>query len=231
MNDILVQPFFSKKEVALTIRNLFNMRGVWDNRGATKVPYRNGSWYTVGSSLYLDLLSESQLPAYLAKVQYFNQIMRQSFAQDLFSIRASIKRLYFPGQEVEHLADYYKGAGYPGFSIMPPEETFAAEFAVFHKDERWKTFTHMGDFPFKGFENHFSFTIPLALPIQGGGMNLVHEELGVQPYYYDVGFCYLHSGAFLHQVMSFPSPVTPLDWRITIQGHGFTYKNTVYLYW
>lgn len=231
MSQILVQPYLNQFELAFIIQNLFRNKALWDNRAVVKVPYRNGAWYTIGASLYLDLTHKSQLEAYGAKVSYFNKVLRNNFSVELYQLKDRIKTLYYPDQEVKFLAEDFTPAGLPGFSIMPPEETFQAEFAAVHKDERWRTLKLLPGFPFQEFTNHFSFTIPLALPIAGGGMNIDTGNSELTPYIYKVGNCYLHAGDFYHQVMEFLNPVTPLDWRITIQGHGFQVENNIYLYW
>lgn len=234
ITDILIQPFFENIERAFIIQNLFRNKSLWDNRAIVKVPYRNGAWFTLGTSLYLDLNSVEQFTPYQHKAAYFNRIMRNCFSIELYQIKEKIHRLYFPDNEIKYLSDEFPHIGFPGFSIMPPEETFQAPFAMVHKDERWKAFEVMPDFPFpyKEIHGHFSFTIPLAIPVAGGGMNIAREgNKELVPLMYDVGKCYLHSGLFLHQVREFQHPVTPLDWRITIQGHGFAYNDIVYLYW
>ncbi|HLX03775.1 MAG TPA: hypothetical protein VKS80_16840 [Trinickia sp.] len=92
-----------------------------------------------------------------------------------------------------------------------------------------------------------SFTLPLCLPREGAGMKLwplgldalAHldragqlERLGTSAtrfVAYRAGTLFLHSGTCFHQARGLP--VTPGDYRITLQGHGVWLDGEWRLFW
>lgn len=230
------EEFFSRETCAAMLRMLFDRRALWENRQDRTLPYRNGNWFTLGASMYLDLKSQDTFPAYVQKLDYFNRVLGQVFKDFHLSFQRVFRDrcILGPDSRLIMLADIYPYASYPGFHIFAPEETLQMPFAKDHVDKQWEAFAHMPGFPFPLAElKHFSFTLPLALPYQGGGMAIPSEFEGEpdHAYMYLEGNLYKHSGQFRHLVLPFKGPVTPLDWRITYQGHGFYHNDTAYLYW
>lgn len=235
-NEIRVlEEFFGVDTCAKILRLLFDRRKLWENRQQRKLPYRNGNWFTLGASMYLDCISKETFPAYVQKMFYFNRILRQNFWPEL----ALFLELFSQktGQEAKWLRDVFEYSSYPGFHIFPPEETLQTPFGKDHRDLQWEAFPQMPGFPFKLEEcTHISFTLPLALPYQGGGMAVPQDDndpLGApaKAFQYQEGNLYVHSGQFRHIVLPYLAPVTPLDWRITLQGHGLIHNGITYLYW
>ncbi|MGV2287307.1 hypothetical protein AAHK20_01215 [Trinickia sp. YCB016] len=92
-----------------------------------------------------------------------------------------------------------------------------------------------------------SFTLPLCLPREGAGMklwplgldDLAHLDRAGQLerlrtsatrfVAYRPGTLFLHSGTGFHQARGFP--VTPGDYRITLQGHGVWLADEWQLFW
>lgn len=233
------EEFLDVESCAWLLRRLFDRKKLWENRQARKLPYRNGNWFTLGASMYLDLHDEKTFPAYALKVDYFNRVLRQNFRAWEEGFLKRFQAISTAPPEIKMLADVYEYAALPGFHIFPPEETLQVFFGKVHCDHQWKAFEKMPKFPFAMGDiaaTHFSFTLPLALPYQGGGMAIPTEHDPsktpvFEPYMYEEGNLYVHSGQFPHYVLPYRSPVTPLDWRITYQGHGFLHQNTAYLYW
>lgn len=218
--------------LAQILRALFDRQALWEDRSSTRPPYRNGSWYTLGASIYLDLTEASQLDSFTSKTLYFNGILRNTLGM--------FYRDFLHELKVTHnlpwvfLADKYPLAPLPGFHIFPPEETLQMPFGKTHQDLQWEALWQMPGFTPPKEVEHFTFTLPLVMPYQGGGM-LIPSAVGddMDFFFYEEGNLYVHSGQFPHQVLPIKGPVIPLDWRITFQGHGYTdlATKTSYLYW
>lgn len=230
--------FLNRAESASLLRVLFDRRHFWEAREERKVNYRNGDWYTLGTSLYLDLKSEKQFPEYVNKTAYWKRIMREPFFRGPLDIfRKKLSAQVFRGikdVDVQFLADVPGlPVGYPGFHIFPGFENLVAFFGRKHKDLQWEQLFKIpqvqGFFEGKEVGSHFSLTLPLLLPFLGGGL-LRGEKLDNFTEYKQ-GSLYLHSGQEDHAIAPFSSPVLPCDWRITLQCHGFVVGNIVYLYW
>lgn len=231
----VIEGFCPTQTCAHILRDLFDRKHLWEDRSLTGKPlYRNGHWFTLGASVYMDLTSEAAVPAFAQKTGYFNFIMRSVFPEFYSMFLENFART-LPGSNVQFLNDIHDFAPLPGFHIFPPEETLQAPFGKIHTDIQWQALERLPDFPFPGAKmHHFTFTLPLVMPYQGGGMLIPAKEGAEMPtefYFYEEGNLYIHSGQFPHQVLPLRAPVTPLDWRITFQGHGFTIDNKTYLYW
>jgi hypothetical protein len=81
------------------------------------------------------------------------------------------------------------------------------------------------------FSSPFSFTVPLSLPDNIGGLDYVDEEGQEQYKPYTVGNIYISSGLFLHRIAN-PIPFKEGQTRITLQGHGalLSFSNTAVIY-
>lgn len=221
-----IKGFFNRKECALIVRNLWDRRVLWESREDRKVNYRNGQWFTLGSTLYLDLKDESGFVDYQTKVDYFNQILESDFGGMLDEVKSRLKKHF--GIDVKFLSEVFKPAGLPGFHIFGPEETNQVFFGKVHQDKQWEALLQMPNFPFpKLFDCEvWSFTIPLVLPFLGGGMNYGGEVVS-----YSEGDCYMHDGLTDHSIAPYVWPVLPMDWRVSIQAHGIEHQGCLYLYW
>lgn len=246
----VVEGFCPTESCAQILRELFDRRKLWEDRSLSGRPvYRNGQWFTLGASVYMDLATgegpeehrrevfHAKLPAFGQKTQYFNYLLRSVFPGFYVDFLTQIQSR-LPGSEVKYLCDEFALAPMPGFHIFPPEETLQAPFGKVHEDIQWQDLWKLPKMPFilnKGV-THFTFTLPLVMPYQGGGMLIPKSTEAKMPtefFFYEEGNLYIHSGQFPHQVLPLRGPVTPLDWRITFQGHGFTIPETnkTYLYW
>lgn len=229
----VIEGFCPTETCARILRELFDRRHLWEDRSLSGKPlYRNGHWYTLGASIYMDLTSPESLAAFAQKTEYFNYIMRSVFHGFYTCFIVNFQES-LPGSNVQFLNDVHDLSPLPGFHIFPPEETLQAPFGKVHTDIQWQALERLPNFPFpNGEKTHFTFTLPLVMPYQGGGMLIPMEKgEGMEFYFYEEGNLYIHSGQFPHQVLPLRAPVTPLDWRITFQGHGFTIDNKTYLYW
>lgn len=233
--------FLGRAESAALLKNLFDRRQIWEARKERRVSYRNGDWYTLGSSLYLDLKSEQQYGEYVEKSLYWQSMLNDPTIKPfLDEIRLRLEKNVF-GKKTFFLADIDNQGiaktkmpvGYPGFHIFPGHETASAFFGRKHQDRQHEALFQIplikDNFKKENVSMHFSFTIPLRLPYMGGGMLLGSNLEEFYPY--KENSLYMHSGHFDHAIAPFMTPVLPSDWRITIQGHGFVYNENIYLYW
>jgi hypothetical protein len=223
--------FISQTEAALILRGLFDRQNLWESRQDRKAPYRNGNWYTLGSSMYLDLRSKETYPDYLQRLDYWATVMLQNFGPVLDVLYQRLTRLL--GKNVIFLRDAGASVSYPGFHIVPGDETLSAFFGKRHKDLQWQQLTNLPDFPFKSeqMKNHFSFTLPLKLPYLGGCLRAYKTPTDFDDIPYTERTLYVHSGQEEHAIAPYHHPVLPFDWRITMQGHGFMVDDTIFIYW
>jgi hypothetical protein len=213
-------------DCAVILKNIFHNKDLWESRRDRSVSYRNGEWFTIGTPIYLDLLSPSAYPTYLKKVMYFNKVLENT----CFSLLCRIEDAF----GAKHLRSVYPKISLPGFHIFPGFETFNYEFGKPHKDLQWTVLHSLPDFPFSEgmMRDHFSFTLVLKAPYLGARLNLHNEEgLIFETFHYTERMLYTHSGKQTHSIAPFKHPVLPGDFRITFQGHGFTVGKDKYLYW
>jgi hypothetical protein len=218
--------FINYFHTADTLKEIFECEELWEARGGRGQDYRNGKWYTLGTPLYMDLLSPDDWFKYAAKVEYFNEI--------LYSFR-NVFGLIFDklpgGNDFKILADYYKQISRPGFHIFGSDKSLNYSFGRAHQDLQWKVLPKLPNFPFSEgqMRDHFSFTWVLRLPFMKGGLlwgeTLEHELV------YEESWIYIHSGQTKHMIAPYKPPILKGDYRITMQGHGFTVADTTYLYW
>lgn len=233
--------FAEPSECATLLVKLFSLKDLWEDRRGPRTPnYRNGHWYTLGASIYMDWpegpRNEDSLPAFAQKTDYFNSVLKVHFASFYKSFAQRLGLEFFGHEyDVQYLGNTYDLAPLPAFHIFPPEETFISPFGKVHRDLQWQQLIALPGFRFdpeKIHDSHFTFTLPLALPYQGGGMLMPGETDKLDRFFmYEEGNLYVHSGQFPHMVLPLKAPVTMLDWRITFQGHGFIDDKTIYLYW
>jgi len=99
------------------------------------------------------------------------------------------------------------------------------------------------DFGELSWSDPFSFTLALALPAVGGGVDFwwdftdkdietfISEEALPEPQYspYTVGNLYLHTGDTPHRIAN-PGDIAEGEVRITLQGHGIHVDGGALLY-
>lgn len=221
---------FAPEVCASFLRKLFDRKDLWERRLDRKVTYRTGEWFTLGSPLYLDLLSEATYFDYLQKVIYFNSVLAQHWPE----LYVSFLDFFPEPKSTDYLSKTYPSISLPGFHIFPGFETFSQFFGKPHFDHQWKTLPKLPQFPFSEgmMTDHFSFTLVLRAPYLGASILLFEDEKsGGETFEYQVGQCYIHTGQKKHAIAAFKEPVLPGDFRITFQGHGFKAHGKTYLYW
>lgn len=226
MNVRRITNSLSLNDSALILDSVFKNKSLWekrDDRG--EGTYRNAEWFTIGTPLYLDgFLPEKD---FTKKVSYHNDVLHRTFNFALSQF-LNILEKNFP-TKIIFLSNLFP-VSLPGFHIFPPCASFFHYFGKPHRDLQWQGLFRAVNFPFRleDVSAHLSITLPLMLPYQGGGMLDGEREEFFQ---YERNVMYVHDGQSIHSIASFDYPVLPTDYRITMQAHGFTIKDTTYIYW
>jgi hypothetical protein len=204
----------------------------WLHRNA-QLPF-----YTLGAASYID--AAQSLPTYQQLAQRYNPILRDRFQWLYDRVATALAGwLQAPVDCADHLA-------LPGFHIYQSCKLFEQPIASIHCDSQYQLL------PWPTAETDFSrplsFTLAIALPKFGGGLNLwdlhYRDIQGLTPkefqqlvhdrpykfHPYQVGHLVLHSGHQLHQAAPARN-IQPEDERITLQGHSVWSQGRWRLYW
>jgi len=196
-------------------------------------------FFTFGAASYIDAVRS---PArYLELAARFNPLLRSHFGWLLDEVSRAISRA------CGVTAAWHPHAALPGFHVYLAHALFSLPVASIHFDKQY-LLLDWRDIPDADFSQPLSFTLPIALPEAGGGLNMwdIGEEQLARPsrqallaavrgkppdfHPYTLGELVIHSGRVLHQV----APSTRMsagDRRMTLQGHGVIAGNRIYLYW
>jgi len=214
------------------IRDLvFNLQSWWEQR-QPNIPF-----YTLGAASYLD--ANPYRSEYLSKARKYNQILSANL--DWFYHKLSNAL----GQYLQTPIAYPQHLALPGFHIYQSSKLFEQPIASIHFDRQYELIDWHDPAP--DFTNSISFTLAIALPQYGGGLNMwelhYHETRGrkislpelltyrAQSFHaYAIGQLVLHSGHQLHQAAP-AIKIQPTDERITIQGHGLFSQGHWQIYW
>jgi hypothetical protein len=219
---------------------VLRLRPKWIARGTTGVT----EFYSLGTACYLDFCcSENPEADYLKGAPVANRPLARAFSAMYERIRAAIE---------EHLGEpvrYTDRFALPGFHIFLGQAIARAAGAPVHFDQQYQYLPwrrRLDPLP------PISFTMPVALPRVGGGLdtwNVTPEDvtrlvqMGLEPdldkikerkfrtfHPYSLGSLALHSGLLLHRIGGV-SKIRDDDERITLQGHGVRVDGTWVLHW
>jgi hypothetical protein len=216
------------------------MKKHWIARGSTG----KTEFHTLGAAAYLDFCCSKQpLKDYVQRAPRTNRALWRAFRPMYERLRAAIEKQL--GEPVT-FSDRF---ALPGFHIFMGKAIERAAGAPVHFDQQyqylpWKR--RLDPLP------PLSFTMPVALPHAGGGLNLWHvtpEDVtryvacGIEAdldrikerkfemfHEYHAGTLALHSGLLLHRIGGV-SKVRDDDQRITLQGHGVRVGGKWILHW
>lgn len=194
-------------------------------------------FYTLGTPAYLDGSAPKEI--YKKRVLEMNSLLNTHFSDLL--------------EKVRHLLEIYlqapllnlPGASLPGFHIFESSPLFTQPLASVHFDLQYE----MLSWPQPPcLDSVISFTLPLILPENGGGLNWWDADFKtfhllepceqnkiiatLKKHFlpYKAGKLVLHNGHLLHQIA--PTKVMlPFDQRITLQGHAARAGKNYYWYW
>ena len=168
-----------------------------------------GGFQTLGASAYLD-----DPRVYPAMANAFNQINMGAFGKmhDIVNQKLS-EHFNMPVGVIR------QDVGLPSFHIFG--EACNGRSASVHVDEPYERV----DFSALDWDHPFSFTLPIALPTVGGGVEfweiMPDEGNFTEGCYHDytLGTLYLHDGKTPHRIAN-RGPMGKGEHRITLQGHG-----------
>lgn len=223
----------SETECSTARETIYELQPYWVVRKPT-IPF-----YTLGAASYLD--AKFGFDNYRKSAERYNPVLREHFTWLLD--RVADRLASHLGEPVECSSIM----AVPGFHIYLSCKLFQKPIASVHFDLQYKNL----EWEQPGqchFDRPLSFTLPLALPEKGGGLNtwnVDYEDVrgldseafkevvnsATQQYHtYSLGKMYIHSGHTLHQA----APGRDIQWtdeRITLQGHALKCNGCWQLYW
>lgn len=233
MDNIARLELLDRDECETARASVFELRDRWLRRDP-ELPF-----FTLGAASYLDARPDPQ--NYYSIVRDFNPLLSRRFAWLYEKLAARLAAHW--GARVKYAPDL----ALPGYHVYLAHPVFEQPVASIHCDTQYQlldwTRVESAD-----FVNPMSFTLSIALPQCGGGLNIWPQHYGelvgrdpgtranntgsrTPDYFpYALGELALHSGHMVHQA----APARRLregDERITLQGHALACGDTWILYW
>lgn len=232
--EITTLPLLDHWECLVARSLVYSLRPLWQQT----IP--DAPAFLLGAASYVDATDPGH--AYTDKVDALRPALMNTFGA-LYERLAEVLTSYLhaPVAYVERLAP-------PGFHIFLSDPRFETLAAPVHADLQFEP--HLATFDgVVDTKRPLSFTLPIALPRSGAGMNYWDAHVSdnrqqsraeldaavsslTPPHYhaYTLGHLAVHSGLFFHQI----APARHLvagDERITLQGHGLKHDGVWCLYW
>lgn len=220
------------------------LREQWVSRDAQ-------AFHTLGAALYLDRPRPETLAQFAREAPPPTQYDALRAATDML-LRSHFGELYTAlARALERLLQaevrYAEGLALPGFHIYEHAAIYGdSRYHVPHFDRQYECAQWPPEQAID-FTRAISITLPLALPVGGGGLRVwdltLAEVQALAPaaararaaaasserHVYRLGELVCHPGHRLHQVAPWVS--RPGDQRITLQAHGLFYDGAWQLYW
>jgi len=215
-----------------TVREtLQGLRAHWISR-SLEFPF-----YTLGAASYLDARNYA---SYRQLLERQNPLLREHFSWLYERLEACLS------EELGASAACTTRLALPGFHIYLYSKVFEKPVASVHIDTQYRFHDWTGRDA--DLANQVSFTVSIALPHTGGGLNTWDigqaemkarstEKFGdvlrgrpIAYHAYKPGCMAVHSGHLLHQAAP-GRDLAPGDERITVQGHGVLVGGVWELYW
>lgn len=197
-------------------------------------------FYTLGVASYIDAVTHDKDTNYFGRARELNSVLRAELSFLYDKLTATLSGCL--GGPVS----FASGLALPGFHIFPTERGVHYPEVELHLDLQYKYI------PWErpeeiDFRNPVSFTVPISLPDEGGGLNvcdltaasimlLGDEERGsaldhkIRYIPYEMGRMMIQRGLLLHGVAKRRNINSQTD-RITFQGHAVLRRDTWQLYW
>lgn len=198
---------FSHETLLRIYRGVVFLRDMWVQRDP------EWPWYTLGPAAYLDAHPEraGTLENYMRKCSRENPIMMACFHEAYEELIDGLDSLLNSGVM---LAENYAR---PGFHIFKSHPAFERTGGHIHYDLEYQLLQWgsgvTSQLP------HFSLTLPIVLPSEGGGLNVWDKEGSMNTIEYVPGDGYIHFGELKHQIAQ-GGNMGFMDERITMQLHG-----------
>jgi hypothetical protein len=219
----------------LAVRSVVgNLRDFWTQRHPL-LPF-----YTLGIASYLDA-SQNNREDYYNKSREYNLLLQKHFGWLYDRLANALSK------QLDGSVSYAENLALPGFHIFQAHQEFEQPIAAIHTDVNHQLFTWQSNEEID-FDRSLSFTLAIALPEFGGGLNLwdlSHQEIIERPptevkgliesrtksfHPYKLGRMVLHSGNIVHQIAPGKN-LQAKDERITLQGHSLYCQGSWQLYW
>lgn len=225
-------PVLTDQECREIRARIMELRPEWLQRNPY-VPF-----YTLGAASYMDAARSPA--AYQELARKYNPVLEENFAALYRAVAGKLS------EQLQAPVDYARHLALPGFHIYLSSKVFEKPVASIHCDSQYSLHDWSG--MDADLSRPISFTLSIALPKNGGGLNtwnLTFPELAGlsqqeiteltrrrdQSYHpYRTGHLALHSGHIMHQAAP-GRDVQPEDERITLQGHGIRAAGVWRLYW
>lgn len=233
--------FLTVEECKSVESTVCRLKRLWEPRRKTEADgFIRHPFYTLGVASYIDAVTHDKAANYFSKARELNSILRAELPDLYDKLIASLSE--YLGQPVS----FAPKLALPGFHIFPTEPGVQYPEVELHLDLQYKYI------PWErpeeiDFRNPVSFTVPISLPEEGGGLNvcdlpaagimlLGDEEresvLNSKVRYipYALGRMVVQRGLLLHGVAKRHNVSSQTD-RITFQGHAVLRGDTWQLYW
>lgn len=215
-------------------QKILQLKSQWISRMEGIVPA-----FTLGAASYIDATNKADDQYHkLAKIH--NPFLSSHFSDLYECLKIVLER------EIGIQTEYEKDLALPGFHIFLSHKAFEFPVASSHYDLQFKKI----NWSYKeiDFDHPISYTVPIMLPSQGGGLNywdFQYQETKILDkekfeklqasskchfFPYHVGKLILHNGLIWHQIAPGKN-LGPNDARITLQGHGLICDGILRLYW
>jgi hypothetical protein len=233
-DDLQDHELLTAEECAAARAAVHDLRPHWVRREPW-VPF-----FTLGAASYLDARHKRE-ENYHAPARRLNPLLRERFGWLYDRLADRLSALL--GAPVV----YRPGCALPGFHIFQWCAAFEQPFASVHQDLQYELLA-WGPDERPDLRNPLSFTLAVALPRTGGGLNVwdvAHDELEGLPgeerrrliasrrrdyHPYRAGRIAVHSGHKVHQIAPGRDTVRGEE-RLTLQGHGVRCSGVWHLYW
>lgn len=188
---------------------------------------RDACWHvgedltTIGAPLYRN----RERPVFYAEhARATNRMLYRSY-QDLYDRVAGL----FEGRYGLHAA-FVDELAIPGFHLMQYAHAGRYEGGGWHYDQlAWQVPYFVEHAP--EVEGILNFTLPLAVPSGGTGMDLAGEEATAEEHVtYRPGLLVFNECEVLHRIGR-SSCLRSQERRLTLQGHGVLFRGRVLLFW
>jgi len=189
------------------VNKILAMRDLWISRS------KDYPFYTLGRSAYLD----GKTDAYYKDSEWQNDILLGEFGELYEKVLQCLSEEYLEPVELAH------DLSIPGFHIFPSDLKFLTIAGKWHMDFPHTTL-ELGD------ENPSAFTVPIQLPVSGGGMDWIDDKGIKRHLSYKEKELVLHSGLDTHRIAGMKKYV-PEEYRITLQGHLIRRDITMEVFW
>lgn len=219
---------------------LEEVRSKWIDRD----PAHPGEAFTLGVASYIDAVDDKRRAGdYFGKVGHHNRLLRGHFPDLLSTLRLSLQEL------VGARFSYSSRLAVPGFHIFFGAVLRRMQNLAPHFDNQYLNLPlAAGADPRRAL----SFTLPIALPRGGGGLDYWNVDrdkyerdlnagrinsaadypMLVRPkvFPYEIGKLVVQNGFFLHRIAA-TTGIVDSDERITLQGHAFKKGAAYTMYW